>query len=365
MHAAGGRHTQPPDPLGDGPTEPPAATHRLLGVSEVHDLIRAALRDAGLENVWVSGVVSGLRTGPKFTSWELVEYQGDATTVRSMLHVGAFAREYTAITRVLANAGVTLADGLEVSFYGRLEPAAAFGRLRLLAHDVDARVAVGAAALRRQQLLEDLQASGELTAQRSLAPPADIRRLGLLSAAAAAGRADVLSVLSRSPSPIDIVEASAALSGPTAPGQVAQALGRLQAAHVDAIIIARGGGARSDLAAWDSATVAHAIARCPIPVLTALGHATDHTVADLVAHGAHETPSAAAGMIVARSEAIAGQQRAAAAHHGYQQQMVNAQHEAAAERHAHQLQLARARRRAAWATAIALVALLLLILVLT
>ena len=214
MHAAGGRQTQP-DPL---------------GVSEVHDLIRGALRDAGLEKLWVTGVVSGLRTGPKFTSWELVDHQADATTVRSMLHVGAFPREYAAITRVLANAGVTLADGLEVSFHGRLEPAAAFGRLRLVAQDVDARVAVGAATLRRQQLLEDLQRTGELTAQRNLAPPAHIRRLGLLSAAAAAGRADVFSVLSRSPTPIDIVEASAAMSGPAAPGEVLQALARLQAA---------------------------------------------------------------------------------------------------------------------------------------
>lgn len=70
---------------------------------------------------------------------------------------------------------------------------------------------------------------------------------------------------------------------------------------------------------------AYAIARCPVPVLTALGHATDHTVADLVAFTAYETPSAAAAGIVARAETIVGQQRAADAHHAHQQQMAAAQ----------------------------------------
>ena len=59
---------------------------------------------------------------------------------------------------------------------------------------------------------------------------------------------------------------------------------------------------------------AHGIARSRVPVLTALGHATDHTVADLVAHGSYETPSAAAGVVVARAEMVVGQQRAIAAH---------------------------------------------------
>ena len=156
----------------------------------------------------------------------------------------------------------------------------------------------------------------------------------------------MLSVLTRSPTPIDVIEAPTAMSGPTAPGDLAQALTRLKTAHVDAIIIARGGGARSDLAAWDSPIVAQVIAHCPIPVLTALGHANDRTDADLVAHSSYETPSAAAAAIVARAEASVATERAAAAE------------ELA------QFKLDRSRRRALWAVAEAVVAVLLLVLVL-
>jgi exodeoxyribonuclease VII large subunit len=119
----------------------------------------------------------------------------------------------------------------------------------------------------------------------------------------AAGRADVFEVLQGSPAPIDVVEAQAAMSGPAAPAEVARAIGLLGGAGVDVVLIARGGGAKSDLAPWESRAVALAITSCPVPVWTALGHATDHTLADALANARHPTPSAAAGAIVARAEA--------------------------------------------------------------
>ena len=146
-----------------GAVEPTAAPVTVavatpIGVAELHELLRGAVRQAGLEHLWVTGIVSGLRRGPKFVSWELVEYQPDATTVRAVLHVGAFPREFAEITRVLLDAGVELVDGLELGVFGRLEPAPGYGRLRLLAQTVDPRVAVGASVLRRQELLDRARA---------------------------------------------------------------------------------------------------------------------------------------------------------------------------------------------------------------
>jgi exodeoxyribonuclease VII large subunit len=324
----------------------PAAMPATFGVRELHDRLGAAVRQCGLEQVAVRGVVSGLRRGPRFTSWELVEYEPDATTVRAVVHVGAFPRELAGITRLLSGAGVELADGLELSVFGRLETTATFGRLRLLAQGVDTGVRVGASTLRRQALLVELDRSRELAAQHALDLPLAIRRLGLISAPGAAGRADVLSVLAAAPTPIEVIEAPAAMGGPAAPAAVGRALVTLEAHGVDAILIARGGGARSDLAAWDTPEVAHAIARCGVPVLTALGHATDDTVADLVAHSAHETPSAAAWVLVARAESVRQSWRAAAVERD------------------HHVQLVRARHRARWAVLAALVAIVLLLLVL-
>ena len=322
-----------------------APTGAVLRVSELHQSICGALQSAGIEWTWVSGVVTGLKRGPRFCSWELVEHEPDAATVRAVLSVGVFRRELADITATLSGAGVELADGIEVAVWGRLDANPAYGRLRLLAQAVDPRATVGAAVLLRDRVVAELEASGELAAQGRLVLPAVVRRVGLVSSAAAAGRADVLAVLDRSPLPVEVVEAQAAMSGPTAPEEVARALEVLAQRRVDVVLVARGGGARSDLAAWDSATVARAIARCPVPVVTALGHATDRTVADLAAHQSHPTPSAAAAaVVVAPAEAHVRAEQAAAALSRQERQ------------------LARARHRARWAVAVAVVLALLVVL---
>ena len=193
--------------------------------------------------------------------------------------------------------------------------------------------------LARDELVAELEATGRLRAQASLVVPASPRRIGLVSSPGAAGRADVFDVLHRSPVPVEIVEAQAAMSGPGAPAEVARAIGLLGGAGVDVVLIARGGGAKSDLAAWESRPVALAITECPVPVWTALGHATDHTLADSVANACHPTPSAAAAAIVARAEAAL---RAA----GEEEQR---------RRHARELAASRARARRAVLVAVVVV----------
>ena len=285
----------------------------VLTVSELHADVLAALTSAGLTRVWVSGVVSGLRQGPRFSSWELVEYGTDATKVTAVLAIGAFRRPAAEITASLRAVGLELADGLEVAVWGRLDPNPAFGRLRLLAEGVDPRASVGAAVGARDQVVAEMEASGELAAQQSLVVPAVIRRVGLISSTAAAGRADVLAVLARAPEPVQVVEAPAAMAGPQAPIEVARSLALLSDAGVDVILVARGGGARSDLAPWDSPELARAIARCPTPVWLALGHASDRTVADMAANRSHPAPSAAAAAVVATVEAAVRHQAHVAA----------------------------------------------------
>jgi exodeoxyribonuclease VII large subunit len=127
--------------------------------------------------------------------------------------------------------------------WGRLDPNPAYGRLRLVAHAVDPRATVGAAVLLRDRVVAELEASGELSAQSRLALPPVVRRVGLVSSATAAGRADVLAVLARSPVPVEVVEAPAAMSGPSAPAEVARALELLADRALDVVVVARGGGA--------------------------------------------------------------------------------------------------------------------------
>jgi exodeoxyribonuclease VII large subunit len=315
----------------------------VVSVSRLHDEILAALQGAGLTRVWVRGVVTGLRRGPRFCSWELVEYGDHAAQVRAVLSVGAFRREAAQIDSVLQDVGLELTDGLEVAMWGRLDPNHAFGRLRLLAEGVDPRASVGAVVVARDEVVAELRASGELGAQQALVVPEVIGRIGLVSSPTAAGRGDVLAVLARSPLPVQVVEAPAAMGGAQAPAEVANALALLVGAGVDVIVVARGGGARSDLVAWDSPELARAIAACPTPVWVALGHASDRTVADLVAHRSHPTPSAAAAAVVASAEAVAQRQA----------------QEASAQQH--RVELATARRRLRYAVVVALVVALVLL----
>ncbi len=293
----------------------------------------------------VTGVVSGLRIGPRFPNFELVEHEGDLPTPSAVLAVGAFAREFEAITEGLAQVGVQLADGLEISVTGRLEVNARYSRVRLLADEVDARVSVATVARAREALMAALADSGGLVAQQRVQIPMWFRRVGLVSSATAAGRADVLAVLQRSPWPVEVVEAQVPMSGPDAPGAVGGALGYLAARGVEVIIVARGGGAASDLAVWDSAVVAHSVAACPVAVWSALGHATDHTVADAVAHRSFPTPSAAGAVVERCEEAV----------------RVDQQRVAAREQEA---EMARARRRVRTAVLVAVLALVVVVLML-
>ncbi len=98
-----------------------APLRAVLTVSQLHDGMQAAFAAAGLEEVWVGEIVIGLRRGPRFCSWELVEYGDEAAEVRAVLFVGAFRRQLTEIDAVLRTAGVALADGLQVILRGRLD----------------------------------------------------------------------------------------------------------------------------------------------------------------------------------------------------------------------------------------------------
>lgn len=299
MNAAEPAH--PAASAGEPAARPPAAAVVGLTVSQLHDALDEALRSAGLAQLWVTGVVQSLRQRPRYSSFELVEYHPDAQRVKAVLPVSVFGAEAAAIAATLAGVGVELAEGLEAAFYGRLAANGAYGPLRMVATRVDPRIALGAAVVARDTLLAELANTGELTAQRRLQVPALPRRIGLVAGSEGAGRADVLAVLGSSPIAFEVLEETAAMSGAGAAGDVARALARLCGRGAEVVVLARGGGARSNLACWDTPELVRAITRCRVPVFTALGHASDRSVADEVAAQAFSTPSAAAAALVARA----------------------------------------------------------------
>ena len=115
-------------------------------------------------------------------------------------------------------------------------------------------------------------------------------RVGLVTSSGSAAEADFVDELRRSGFAFDVVRVDARVQGPDAAFDIVAGIERAVADGAEVIALVRGGGARTDLAAFDDERIARAIATCPVPVLTGIGHEVDRSVADEVAHTAHKTP---------------------------------------------------------------------------
>jgi len=170
------------------------------------------------------------------------------------------------------------------------------GRLSLIIEDIDVEASLGAQKLDRERLLRKLAAEGLLERNRALPLPLVPLRIGLVTSFESAAYHDFTQELGLYGLAFRILAVDARMQGAeseiTVPVALA-ALGR-RSGELDAVALIRGGGSRSDLAAFDSEPIARAIAACPLPVLTGIGHEIDRSVADEVGHRSFKTPTAVA-----------------------------------------------------------------------
>jgi exodeoxyribonuclease VII large subunit len=158
----------------------------------------------------------------------------------------------------------------------------------------------------RAELLGRLQAEGLLERNGLLSLPVAPLRVGLVTSEGSAAEADFLDELGRSGFAFRVLFADARVQGFDAPRSLASAIRMVATHRIDVLAVGRGGGTRTDLAAFDDEAVARAIASCPVPVLTGVGHEVDTSVADEVAHTSAKTPTACAQLLVARVAELAG-----------------------------------------------------------
>jgi exodeoxyribonuclease VII large subunit len=271
-----------------------------LTIAQALALANRAVQHAAADEVWVVGTIAGLaRSRPGHVYLQLADHEANGSTPTAVLPVVAFAREYAGITRTLAGAGVELANGLAVRLRGRLSVYAPKATVQLVATAIDPAVTVGEGTLRRRALLRALEHEGLLRRQHGLPMPTTPFLIGLVGPGGA-GTADVLSVLQGSGLGFRVVRFPAATSGPGAPESIAAAIGSAARGGVDLVLVTRGGGPANELAAFDSEPAARAICQAAVPVITALGHSTDRTVADACARVVAITPTDAAAAIVDR-----------------------------------------------------------------
>ena len=191
--------------------------------------------------------------------------------------------------------GTRLAAGQQIMARAQVNYSELYG-LSLVIDDINAEFAVGDAELRKRQTIERLEKEGLMELQKELELPALPYSLAVVSAPDAAGYGDFCRHLEENGYGFvfKVTLFPATMQGAAAPQSVSEALSAIDPKQFDAVLIMRGGGSRLDLACFDDYDMAAAIARCPIPVYTAIGHDRDHSVADMVAHAFVKTPTALA-----------------------------------------------------------------------
>lgn len=185
-------------------------------------------------------------------------------------------------------------EGTLVLAFGRLSVYPPRGGYQMVIERLEP-VGAGALDAALQALKTRLEAEGLFDAARKRALPRLPRAVGVVTSATGAARRDIEAVIQRRSPQIPIVLYPAQVQGEGAAADVVRGVERLGAMKgVDVIIVGRGGGSAEDLAAFNTEAVARAIAACPVPVISAVGHETDTTIADQVADLRAPTPSAAA-----------------------------------------------------------------------
>ncbi len=283
-----------------------------VSVSDLCADVKGLLRDA-YGSLWIAGEVQRLkpsRNGHLF--FELVE-KGRGDEIVAKLEAVIWRRDYEAVKRTLAAADQEIVEGGEIRCRAGLDLYAPFGRLQLAVREVDPLFSLGQLAARRQKTLAELKAAGLLELNGSLELSEHPLDLVLITSRESAAYHDFLATLQESGFGFRITLFDAAMQGRDAERAVSSALAAASELPVAAAVLIRGGGSRTDLAAFDSRRIAEAVARCRVPVVTGLGHQIDESIADLVAHTALKTPTKAAEFLAGRVDSSDRSQREMAA----------------------------------------------------
>ena len=210
----------------------------------------------------------------------------------------------------MANLDALLQAGAEVLLKVKVEFHERYG-LKLVIEDIDPSYTLGKLEQRRRQLYEQLQAQGLIGKNAALPLRPVLQRLAVISSETAAGYQDFLQHLAENLYGYAFKTSffAAAMQGTQVEAEVLKQMRAIQrrAGNFDAVVIIRGGGAKLDLAGFDSLALCQAIADFPLPVFTGIGHDVDETLVDLVAHTALKTPTAVADFLLQHNLHFEGQ----------------------------------------------------------
>ncbi len=265
-------------------------SRHIYSVSALTAEVRAVLED-GFSAIWVEGEVSNFK---HHTSGHMYFTLKDAQAqIRAVMFRGS--------NRLLK---FHPKDGLAVLAFGTVTVYERRGEYQLNVEFMEPK-GVGALQLAFEQLKTKLEAEGLFDTTRKRPLPRLPRKVGIITSPTGAVIRDMLTIIGRRFPGLALLVHPVQVQGETAAAEIAAAIAHLgRRLDLDVLIVARGGGSLEDLWAFNEEVVARAIAASPIPVISAVGHETDVTIADFVADLRAPTPSAAAELVVAQRDEL-------------------------------------------------------------
>ena len=267
-----------------------APQRRVFSVSELNSAVRELL-DAEFQDIWVSGEISGCKlasSGHYYFTLKDKDAQLRCVAFRSAQRYWKFKPQ----------------DGLAVLARGRVDVYEARGEYQLQVELIEPQ-GLGALQLAFEQLKKKLAAEGLFAPGRKRPLPRFPRRIGIVTSPRGAAVADMIQILSRRFPGLHIRLFPATVQGEGSVEDVCRGIEHFSASGwADVVIVGRGGGSLEDLWTFNEEAVARAIAACSVPVISAVGHETDVTIADYVADLRAPTPSAAAEQVVPTREDV-------------------------------------------------------------
>ncbi len=272
-----------------------------LTVTELCSEVEGRVAEAFPDEVWIKGAISGLtRSANGHVYFDLIDPSDEVgSTSSAVLPVALFASSKNLVNKILRKAGgIRMHDGIEIRIRGRVGYYAPQGRVQLVMSLIDPQFTLGQMVEAKGALLEKLAAQGLLDRNQQLSMPSLPLRVALITSGASAAFADFVNEIEQSGHPFRITLLDSRVQGLEAVPSLRAALEATDELDVDVVVMVRGGGAKTDLVAFDHEQVAMAVANCRRPVLVGVGHEIDRSVADDVAHTSAKTPTATAALLV-------------------------------------------------------------------
>lgn len=271
--------------------------------------LQAHMANFQLKRFWVTAEINQVHFSQKgYQSFELIEKKPNSLDVAAQMNASLYFRRASEILYKFREAtGRELDRGLKVMLLVEVEFSRRYGT-RLVIYDVDPAYTLGDEAQRRAATIQRLMRDGLLGLNKQKRLPVPTRRIAVVASQTSAGWGDFEKTIRENIYGFGYYAClfPATMQGPTAPDAIIAALREVLKWSFDAVAIVRGGGATTDLLAFDSEPLARVVANYPLPVITGIGHQRDHSVVDAVAFMETETPTAAATFFIKQTQWIKG-----------------------------------------------------------